>query len=268
MLSIFLLFLFSLPSGLYAQTAERPLKVVVEAGRNVTLPHLSGSHQTGHVTWLVETSDYGSASPDNFIFSGQKLCQFTDRTMVWPYYNLHFNCENYDLNLFWLKVENSAIYNVKNTVNASETNIYYDLRVVQIFPPKCIITSKYLTNDYCHITINCTNSDYPNKVVFNNVSRWYYGYGKGSPTLPNYFITNFNVSGITKSFNHTYPFNELCDYPTSQSQHSLTHTVSTVIFLGIIGFSILIIIAAFIYLCWHRKSLCVSKTEPLMPIPY
>lgn len=146
MLSIFLLFLFSLPSGLYAQTAERPLKVVVEAGHNVTLPHLSGSHQTGHVTWLVETSDYGSASPDNFIFSGQKLCQFTDRTMVWPYYNLHFNCENYDLNLFWLKVENSAIYNVKNTVNASETNIYYDLRVVQIFPPKCIITSKYLTS--------------------------------------------------------------------------------------------------------------------------
>ncbi|AZI15438.1 membrane glycoprotein E3 CR1-beta [Human adenovirus 12] len=117
MLSIFLLFL-SLLSGLYAQTAERPLKVVVEAGRNVTLPHLSGSHQTG------------------------------------------------------------------------------------------------------------------------------------------------------QSFNHTYPFNELCDYPTSQSQHSLTHTVSTVIFLGIIGFSILIIIAAFIYLCWHRKSLCVSKTEPLMPIPY
>lgn len=250
MLSI-LVFVF-LPFLLHAQTSEKPLKVFVEVGHNVTLPHLMpDSHETGHVTWLVETADYGVASPNNFIFSGQKLCQFTSRTMVWPYANLDFNCANYDLHLFRLKVENSAIYNVKNTINASEMNIYYQLTVIDILPPKCIITSKYLTNNYCHITINCTNSVYPNKVEINNVTRFYYGYAKGGPNLPNYFTTKFNVSGITKSFNHSYPFNELCDDPVFQPQNNLKNTV---IFLVIIAFSVLIIIAALTYLCCHKQT--------------
>lgn len=249
----------------YAQTAENPLKVVVEAGHNVTLPHLlPGFNKTGHVTWLIETSDYGSASPDNFIFSGQKLCQFTSRTMMWSYPQLIFNCDNYNLNLFWLNIENSAIYNVKNTVEATERNIYYQLTVIQIDPPNCIITSKYLTEAYCHITIDCTNSRYPNKVIFNNVTRAYYGYGKGSSTLPNYFTTSFNVSGVTKSFNHTYPFSELCAYPSSKNFYNSENTLSTIVFLVIIGSSVLIILGALIYLYWHRKFLCRFKSEPLV----
>ncbi len=266
MLHILILF-FSLTPIVYAQTAERPLKVVAEAGHNVTLSHLlPGFNKTGHVTWLIEIPDYGSAPSNKFVFSGQKLCEFANKNLTWSFPQLIFKCDNYDITLFWLKIENSAIYNVKNTIEATESNIYYQLTVIQINPPNCIITSKYLTEDYCHITINCTNSRYPNKVIFNNVTRSYYGYAKGSSTLPNYFTTNFNVSGITKTFKHTYPFSELCTYPSSENFYNSKETVSTIVFIVIIGFSVLIILGALIYLCWHRRFLYRSKSEPCVQL--
>ncbi|ALE30407.1 CR1-beta [Simian adenovirus 16] len=276
-----------------AQTLEKPYNVYVKVGANVTLE----SHQFHNpslmqeVSWYVET---WSSKPSSSYFSGQKLCQFKKNgaNISWDHDPLQFNCVNKSLHMFNLQPSNSGIYNVKITNDDLEYNTYFNLEVVYIPKPQCTVTSYYVARDYCIIEINCTNSKYPNKVLFNGVLSTYYNKARGGKHhLPETFATLIDYHGVQQNFSYTYPFNSLCggkgkaylhghpqharlegvqlitppayeENPDADSDEAYEKGMAALVIIAVI--SVIIIIAALLFLCYWRRRLRQRRSRQLM----
>ena len=260
------------PSTSSGNTLDNPTVVNVLVGSNYTFNSVF-SRFMDRLSWIIE-EDIGKnpyKTSDSF-FIGYKLCEVTqDKLTTFEHYPLQFTCENVALNLFSITPAYAGIYNAKIFINLTEHNTYYKLNVIEIPPPKCEITSRYLGvqatgDDYCLIEINCTNSKYPAKVYYNGRESNFHHYVSergGNPNLPNFYETIITVNGTHKSFHFDYPFNELC-----QTTHSLEYddgdTALNVFAILIIVLSVLVIIATLILLYCHRRKLQArAKSQPV-----
>lgn len=226
-------------------------------------------------------------------FAGIKLCHFkSDGSNITFNYGspLNFNCNNKSLHLYNLEPKDSATFNVKVTRQNLEYNTYFQLHVIYIPKPQCMVTSFYIATDYCYIQINCTNSKFPNQVLFNGVARPYYNYARGGKTrLPEQFFTLINYRGVTENFTYNYPFNSLCqnsgrkphsaprfvprygpqmarllgvpqitppayeENPDAESDDAYEKAMAAVVIAAIV--CALIILAALLFLCYWRRRL-------------
>ncbi|AFD21889.1 E3 CR1 alpha-beta [Simian adenovirus A1139] len=217
-----LVLLLGLLSFVFGENINRPVQIFVKSGANVTLQ--ANTSNANEVTWYVEENYIY----DNFhtmppFFAGIKLCHFkSDGTNITFNFGspFNFNCANKSLNLYNLEPKDSATFNVKVTRQNLEYNTYFQLHVIYIPKPQCMVTSFYIAPDYCYIQINCTNSKYPNKVLFNGVARAYYNFARGGKTqLPEQFFTLVTYQGLTANFTYDYPFNSLCQ-TSGRAPHS------------------------------------------------
>ncbi|ALM55130.1 E3 CR1 alpha-beta [Cynomolgus adenovirus 1] len=213
-LTMRMLLLLAIIASTSAQSLHKPLQIYAKVGDNLTLQshEFHNSSLMKEVSWYVELWD--DVKPTSTaLFMGSKLCQFKEdgSNNTWNYPSLHFNCANKSLHLFNLNSFNSGLYNVKVTNNTLEHNTYFNLQVISIPKPQCMVTSFYIAVDYCYIEINCTNSKYPNKVLYNGITKAYYNSARGGKhTLPEHFYTLIDYHGVQANFSYYYPFNSLC----------------------------------------------------------
>lgn len=266
-----------------AQTLDKPVQVYVEQGSNVTLQshQFSYPEQMQEVNWYVELVwDKQQSS----IFTGSKLCQIKKggTNITWDHGPLQFNCANKSLHLFNLQTHNSAIYNVKVTNDNIEYNTYFNLHVIYIPKPQCMVNSFYIAADYCIIEINCTNSKYPNKVMYNGKAKsYFYKIKGGKPHLSETFYTLVDFHGVQKNFSYTYPFNSLCngggkafvyqgprharllgnnlhltpavENPDADSDDAYEKAMAVLVIAAIV--CVLVILSALLFLCYWRRRL-------------
>ena len=248
----------------YAAVPEKTLNNLVRVyalvGTNLSLDSMK-TPQIDELTSLswIKQEDNPNKNLQSFFFIGQKLCEVTkDKITVFNYYPLEFSCANVTLYLYNLKTDDSGLYNGKAHTKELEHNTYVRLYVIDIPPPKCDITSRYLGiqatgEDYCLIEINCTNSKYPAVVKFNGRQSNFYHYvsENGNKELPNFYETHITINGTHKSFHFNYPFNDLCQTTSTLQYNDNVQVV--LILLIVVG--LIIISASLILLYCHRKKI-------------
>ncbi|QOV03162.1 E3 31.6 kd protein [Human adenovirus 41] len=236
----------------YAAVPEKTLNNLVRVyalvGTNLSLDSMK-TPQIDELTSLswIKQEDNPNKNLQSFFFIGQLHREVTkDKITVFDYYPLEFSCANVTLYLYSLKTDDSGLYNGKAHTKELEHNTYVRLYVIDIPPPKCDITSRYLGiqatgEDYCLIEINCTNSKYPAVVKFNGRQSNFYHYvsENGNKELPNFYETHITINGKLLSFHFNYPFNDLCQ-TTSALQYNdngrvvliLKRVIKVISFLG------------------------------------
>lgn len=219
----------------------KTINVTAEVGSNLTLYAFRNGEKnnTDDIKWFKENEE---TSVDS-LFSGRALCmkriQFSS--------HLHFACDGYNLYLMWLHFDYSGVYNVQKTINNTVFNTYYNLTVVQLKQPNCGVTSTFLTNDYCHVQINCTAHTQHTRIIYNNnISSWYFNL-KGGPRVKNNYQTNVSVGTVHKIFNHTYPFSDLCQttYSLEYDEDYITIPCIIIIILSCIALTVEIVCLIF-----------------------
>ncbi|ALE30302.1 CR1-beta [Simian adenovirus 8] len=291
------LIVFALITLSSAQSLHKPLQIYAKVGDNITLQ----SHEfhdpslMEEVSWYVELL-WNDRPTSTALFTGTKLCQFKKGgiNITWDHdpFLRFFSCVNKSLHLFNLQHLNSGLYNVKVTNNTLEYNTYFNLHVLFIPKPQCMVTSFYIATDYCFIEINCTNSQYPNKVLYNGIAKPYYNSARGGKgPLPEYFYTLIDYHGVRQNFSYYYPFNTLCqnsgvrapnsapryvprfygpkvarllgvkyitppayeENPDAESDDAYEKAMAAVVIAAIV--CALIILAALLFLCYWRRRL-------------
>lgn len=220
----------------------KAINITAEVGTNITLYAFTSVEQnnTDDITWYKE-NEYVSSDT---LFSGKALCM----KRVHFKSHLHFDCDGYNLYLQFLYFDYSGIYNCKKTINNTKiVNTYYNLTVVQLRKPNCVVSSQYLAKDYCFILINCTAHHQHTKIIYGkNISAWYFNL-KGEPKMQNNYQTNVSVGSLHRVFNHTYDFTDLCQNTLSLEYNEDYVTIPCIIIIIVSCIALTVEIVCLIY---------------------
>lgn len=271
MLSLVLLYLCGFAVSGKGSTLNNPIDIYALIGSNITLKSTYNPQLLDSLSWIKEENinEVPGKNLEPF-FIGQKLCEVTnDSNTVFQYPYLQFDCANVCLFLYDIQPTYAGIYNSKAFADRLEYNSYFKLHVIDIPPPKCEITSRFLDiqasgDDYCLIEINCTNSKYPAKVMYNGrQSTWrhYVSERGGNKNLPNFYETYITVNGTHKSFHFDYPFSDLCQ--TTQSLEYNYNDLDLFLILIIVT-SVIVLVGCLVLLYCRCKK---QKTDKSVHIP-
>lgn len=240
--------LIVLPFSIFAKEQN----ITVETGTNITLSSSFSNDPSRmpRLTWYKEDLTMYKGS-----YFAVKLCEFEPgKDKLWQH-DIQFDCINKSLHLYNLLPYYSATYRVKVMNGSVEYNDIFNLEVINLPAPICYISSYYLTvqdtNTFCLIEINCTKSNYYNRIFFNGKYGNYHLTDYGGPNLPGYYNVTVRLPEhkLSHTYTFTYPFSELCQ--EIQSLESATDF--TPIFIVVIVASIITIICVLSFYCCHKK---------------
>lgn len=209
----------------------------------------------------------GTLSDSNYthsFFSGKTLCV---QDTYFPS-EILYSCIKNVFHLYNITSDYAGIYNAKISDNTSTQNFYFNLTVIKtIQVPICEFSSRFLSDTYCLITIDCTKNHLHTTIIYNHTqSPWTFNL-KFSPHIPSEFIAQVTVFNLSKQFNIYYPFNELCETFEAQSEPDYF----TYVALAVIIICLCFVIGGCVYLYIQRKILlslcsCGYKTEERIKI--